>query len=637
MRAYFQPRYDDMYDADPPLQLAHQQYYTTQQTSRARSNRLCTLRPRNTDQKQFGALETCRVDSLCPYSYQCPSASNFLPVEVQNLDGQSTSSQVGCYACRNGVLAFIPKTTGHLNMSSDKNMCGAQLTSLSSQLTGFKNAPYFNENQGSKTVIAGYVLIKIGTVIAGGPFMSVDSSFYIRLDDRDPVKNVTASGDDSIVASMIIVNGTLRPDTSAPGTMVSSSGPFANLSGTGVVLAGSIFSESRQIADQTNKPGVELVFRGEPLPGRSVNVSVNNVPVTKGTPIVVYAYLGIATNETFTVQLISTSPFTSDIIFNLEAYSYHCASTRLKPPVLQKNNDGRMLPSLVGCYVCEGTPPTCTFKANSNGRLAVQNNQCDYKCDAPPPVDYSVDCFGRGTFNTAYCSCYNEEVANCDFKISFSLSFNGRRQFKNNSTQTSYTHKAEVHAFAPIQVSGTINSVFTVPANVNEMLVKLTYTVQCSDGAAFSFGAMIIDVDEMITEGYSNFLPIMSTSTIVPNSSPQTINDRNDSAYNMIRNESVSTPLINSNYAPETFLPDGLPSNSSSNTNNAWDQIQWVTKEINTDQYFVFNNTISTLNYRPIAGRRFVIIAYFGINTTGTITYATQQNQSQYIAFPVVA
>jgi hypothetical protein len=185
-------------------------------------------------------------------------------------------------------------------------------------------------------------------------------------------------------------------------------------------------------------------------------------------------------------------------------------------------------------------------------------------------------------------------------------------------------------------VPGTVDNigVFTTSPATRAFSVDLSYNVQGLKGngdGVFSFGAMIIDVDEMErnAEYRSSFSTIMNRSRFITggdgigNYSPATMDDHNGAAYNMIRDPRITTPLRNLNYTPSKFLPDGLPNDNKAN--NGWDQLPWLKR--NDAGTFRFNGLFVNLNNRPVGGRRFVIIAYFGVATNAGIRYNTTDSR----------
>ena len=332
--------------------------------SRSYGNRLCTLQSPASGGALFDTLTSCQDNSPCAYSYQCPAVYNALDpyasVEVANALGQHDKANVGCFACENGKAKFMPSATGHYSVGFSGLKCQGILPVLT-----LKNVKVPDGNYGNNSTISGYGLVKLGSVVAGTSWMSVDTSYFISLDEVNG-----AGGDDAIVASLIVVDETLFSNQP-----LTSSSPFALLLEPKTVVAGSVFDTDSSIAAQSQKPGVVVIYRGSGP--QEVSLRVTNVPVTLNQELTVYAYLGFATDDWYTLSVADhgTQP---GFIFNSDRYSYYCPPVQGAVAVRRNDtSDGRMLPNLVACYGCGGQD--CTFHVNSTGFYGYDVN-CGGAC-----------------------------------------------------------------------------------------------------------------------------------------------------------------------------------------------------------------------------------------------------------------
>lgn len=344
--------------------------------SRNRNNngsRVCTLRNPDSAETLFETMDACQSNASCAFSYQCPENENEQPVEVANSLGQTDPTKVGCYECIDGASKFQSKALGHYNVDSSSTNCGATLPLLSP--TYLKTTPV----TGSNTDIGGYQLTKLGSVIARGTQMSVNASFTITL-NLTSNKQEVASGDDSLLASIIVVDSTKwNPPTITSSDLqipqLFSNVPFTGLTNDGGVVAGYLFDASNKIETQKNNPGVSFVQRDSLT--HTVNITAANVPVVNDRVYDVYGYLALATDDSITWGMNQTAP---SFYFNSQKYTYVCALTPGEPPVRYiGRNDGKVLSNLVGCYACTTDNGACYFNDNGPGDKLTDSN-CNGLC-----------------------------------------------------------------------------------------------------------------------------------------------------------------------------------------------------------------------------------------------------------------
>ena len=395
MRRYNQPRHEvyDMTHAPHVMPTRHperfrgytdmlpqQPGYNFYKSHNQNTNglRACILKNPDSNETLFESMDACQSNASCAFSYQCPENANEQPVEIPNLLGQQDRAQVGCYTCVDGESQFQSKALGHYNVDSSNTNCGATLNPI--PLTYLKTTAV----TGSNVTIGGYYLIPLGSVTAKGTRMSVDTSFTITMNLEDQANNA-ATGDDSLLATLIVVDSTKwKPPMSGETAVLFSNPPLTSLANPGYVVAGYLFDGSNAIVSQSNMPGVSLVYRDNKT--YTVNTTATNVPVTDNRVYDVYGYLALATDDSISYSRTQTTP---SFYFNSDAYTYVCAPLPLQPPVRSTRTDGKVLPDYVKCYECQPNGP-CYFSTDGPGTKTYSSPNCDRLCSGVSSLGWNI-------------------------------------------------------------------------------------------------------------------------------------------------------------------------------------------------------------------------------------------------------